>query len=126
MPHKPMTFERWKVVGAFLFVLVLAVVGVYFVSSAAHQAQSAAKQAEAVAASNRRAIRQLSRDKASISQLERSNCRVRQFLLNSVHFRLRIAMGETGARRRADLRAARTSQRLADAEANERCPVSSE
>lgn len=104
------TLRRLVIATVVLFALMitLGVVGWY------SNHQQSTKNADLIA--------DLAHSKVSISQLERSNCRVKKFLLTSVKFRKRIARMETDGKKLEDLRAARTSSKLAAAEANEACP----
>lgn len=62
--------------------------------------------------SNRSAITEINRDKASIASLERTNCALKEFLQQAEATRLHVASREKGRQRVLDLRAARGYRRL--------------
>lgn len=106
MPRRIVNVRLWEVVLAFVAVTIAYVVmGVIL----AHN------------------IHSNHQNKASIQFVERSNCKVRDFLLSSYRLRQRLAQDDKrgSAERRKDRKAARISLKLANEFSNELCPSDS-
>lgn len=124
-PMKEVTIHarRWQVVLAFLAVLVATIYGLILINQDVNTNHRHIVEMQRVNRNLQRTVHDLNRDKASIRQLETSNCTVKEFLLSSARLRRRLATTEpTAAKRAADLQAARVSDRLARAESNQLCP----
>jgi hypothetical protein len=108
-PMKKVRARRWEVVGAFLFNVIAVVVVAVIIT------HNSSKTNHAVA--------ELQHQKASISQLERSNCKTKVFLVSSAHLRYRLYKADTTPKKKAaDKAAVVTSIRLANGFSNEACP----
>lgn len=85
VPMKPVTVRRWEVVAAFILLAAAFTFGLWKVQH----------------------------DSASIAQLQRTNCSLKQFLVTAEQARAYAGKRETGLRRRQDLQAAHGYAELA-------------
>lgn len=70
---------------------------------------------------DRRQIQELKDQKANIGLLQKTNCKLKKYLITSEKFRLRTAQKETGLKQKADLQAAATAAELANSFSNPSC-----
>lgn len=86
MPNQPITIRRWELAASFVALTLVFVFVIVHVQN----------------------------DSASIHDLQRTNCSLRQFLLTAREARVRSAGAEYGEARKRDLAAARGYADLAD------------
>lgn len=92
--HTSLHPARWTAVG--VWIALFSVVVIWIVGSNRHQ------------------ISQLREAKASVVQLEKTNCGLKKFLLNARNARLKTSYNEEGKQKKNDTDAAAGYQKLAD------------
>jgi hypothetical protein len=92
------------------WMVVFSVAVIWAISSGRHTAlqnHKIANQSRRIAVANRNAIIGIRKNRATIGQLESTNCALKKFLLRARQARLRTAARSKGAERRIALRTAR-------------------
>ena len=101
--------RRWQIVAAFMFLVASYVVGVVLLQE---QIQG-----------NHNTIHLVIRNKATITELETTNCKIKKFLLSSAALRHRLSERDLKPKQKAeDAEAAKVSLKLANSFRNDLCP----
>lgn len=105
---KKVVVRRWEIAVAFLINVAAIVVVTVLLT---HQINV-----------NDIALNELQKDKASITQLERTDCKLRSFMISAARSRRRTAALDTDPKKKKiDEQATKSYQLLADSLKNERC-----
>ena len=123
MPMKEITFKRWEIVVAFIAITCAFVYMGVTLTNQGNDLKDVQARTARQTKINAHHIMELRAEKASIIQLERTDCKVRDFLLQSAAFRKRQAQLDTNpATAKKDMAAAKASLSLARSFTNELCP----
>jgi hypothetical protein len=88
MPNKPAHLKRWQVTAAFVANVVAIVVIAILLTNAINN--------------NHNALKELKHQKASVIQLETTNCRLRTFMREAASARMQLAQTESRKQARID------------------------
>jgi hypothetical protein len=103
VPNRVVHVKRWQLVTVFVFMMLSLVIAAILLNNQ---------------------ITELRHDKANITTLEKSNCKIKSFLISSARFReRRIPLDKTIKQKRADKKAVKVSLNLANSFSNELCPT---